>query len=60
MTITLVFEPEHFNPVCNCTIPQSWTAFIPGQPKWPCGDTQEEAMTNIKREYPKAKIKVAR
>lgn len=57
LKIELQYEPEHFNPRCNCSIPASWTAFFSnGQPKWPCGDTREEAESNIRREYPNAKV----
>ncbi len=61
MEIEIIFEPKHWNRNCACMIPEAWTAFIVsedggGHSKWPCGTTRDEAIANVKREYPDAVI----
>lgn len=53
--VTITFEPTHYNPRCGCEVPAAWVAYV-GKQKWPCGDTRDEAIANVKREYPKARI----
>lgn len=54
----LTHEPEHYNRNCGCMIPAAWVAilYLDGelQPKWPCGDTREEAIANVLRQWPNA------
>jgi len=56
----VIFEPEHYNRNCGCTIPAAYTALVyvddEPLPKWPCGDTREEAIANVRREWPNAKM----
>ena len=56
----IIFEPEHYNRNCGCTIPAAYTALVyiddEPLPKWPCGDTREEAEANVIREWPGAVI----
>lgn len=54
----IVHEPEHFNAVCGCTIPEAYTVIPYADdeplPKWPCGSTEAEARANAMREFPDA------
>ncbi len=61
MEAEIIYEPEHYSVVCGCTIPASWTAFIFSEdgdalPKFPCGDTRDEAVKNVRREFPGVRI----
>lgn len=60
VSVRIEFEAEHFNVNCGCTIPAAWVAYVTENgrslPKWPCGDSRAEAVANVKREYPNAKI----
>lgn len=57
MTFELIYEPRHWNQNCACMIPEAWTALIydgDESSKWPCGRTREEALANVRREFPSA------
>lgn len=55
----IIFEAKHWNHNCACMIPAAYTALVyiddEAMPKWPCGDTHEEAVANVLREHPNAK-----
>lgn len=59
VTFEIIHEPAHYSRVCGCNIPEAFTAFVyiddEPLPKWPCGDTREEAVANVQREWPGAK-----
>lgn len=54
----LIHEPAHYNRNCGCMIPPAWTALLYHDdeplPRWPCGDTVDEARANVLREFPGA------
>lgn len=60
VTVEIIFEDEHWNQNAACMIPAAWVAYMTdGEetlPKWPCGDTREEAEQNVLREFPNAEI----
>lgn len=56
--VNLIFEEEHYNANAACTIPAAWVAFVETRegesfPKWPCGDTEQEAVEYLNRELGK-------
>ena len=54
--IQVLYEPEQYNPTCNCTIPGAWVAIPDHGPKFTCGDTLDETIVYLSETYPKAKI----
>jgi len=56
-TAEVLFEAEHWNQNCGCEIPPAWVAYVCDPdgnplPAWPCGDSREEAIRNVHREFP--------